>query len=286
MTERVRLDGIRLDHVLYAGRDLDRLEAIFESVELPPDYGGVHGNRVTHNAVVGFDDGSYAELLALYDAERESPRRNAYLRSNVGPCGWALETADAEEAADRFRGRGVTVEGPVSLGRERPDGTRTEWNLVYLGTGEPGAALPFLIEDVTPRSTRIQPTEGITGTELTGIDRVIVGSADPSGAISTFRRAFALPEPVRERSEALEATVAVFPETPLVIATAETGWLSERTRRFGDLVCAFLIGTTDFDASVDRCGIAETEVWRDQRVGWFPVADDIGGRFGIVEVDG
>lgn len=286
MTERARIDGLRLDHVLYAGRDLDRLESAFESIGLPAEYGGVHGNRVTHNAVVGFDDRSYAELLALYDAESESPRRDAYLRSNAGPCGWALETDDAGRAADRFRERGVAVEGPVSLGRERPDGTRTEWNLAYLGTGEPGAVLPFLIEDVTPRSTRIEPTAGVADTELVGVDRVVVGVDDSAAAVSTFRRAFALPEPVRERSDALDAAVASFPGTPLSIATAESGRLAARTRRFGDLVCAFLVGTTDFDASVERCGVVATETWDDRRVGWVPAVDDVGGRVGIVEVDG
>jgi hypothetical protein len=286
MTNRARIDGIRFDHILYAGRDLSRLELIFESMGLPADYGGIHRNQVTHNAIVGFADGSYAELLALYDAEAASPRRNAYLRLNVGPCGWALQIDDAARAANRFRERGLAVEGPVSLGREQLDGTRTEWNLVYLGTDEPGAVLPFLIEDVTPRSTRIEPTAGVADTELVGIDRIIVGVDDSTEAVSTFKQAFEIREPVHEQSDVLDVAVTSFPGTPLSIATAESEWLAERTRQFGNLVCAFLVGTTNFDASVERCGVVTTEMWGDRRVGWLQTVDDVGGRVGVVEVDG
>lgn len=283
---RAQIDGFGLDHVLYAGRDLDSLRSAFERHGMPSEYGGVHGNGVTHNAVVGFDDGSYVELLALVDVAERSPRRDALLRADVGPCGWALETDDARAAARRFEDRGVPVEGPVTLGRERPDGVRTEWDLVYLGEGEPGAHLPFLIEDRTARTRRIDSTAGVAGTALCGVDTVVVGVPDLDAAVGTFRRAFALSDPVRAPSSAaLEGELAVFPGTPLALAAPTSdGRLADRVRRFGPLVCAFLVGADDFETAAERRDVDATEAWPDGRaVGWFAPADGNDGRVGIVD---
>jgi hypothetical protein len=48
-------------------------------------------------------------------------------------------------------------------------------------------------------------------------------------------------------------------------------------------VCAFLVGTTDVAASVERCGDVATATWGDRRVGWLPPVDGLGGRIGLVE---
>ncbi|MFC6723255.1 VOC family protein [Halobium palmae] len=290
MIERTHVDGFALDHVLFAGGALPRLRATFEAYGMPATYGGVHGNGITQNALIGFDDGSYIELLALcdgVDTDTVAPRRDAYLRNDLGPCGWALEVDDVAVAADRFTARGISVEGPVTLGRDLPDGSRTEWQLVYLGDAdtEPGAALPFLIEDVTPRKRRIEPTDGVTGSELVGTAGVVVGVPDRAAAVEQFRTAFDLPASVETHDEELGATLDVFADGTLALASATEGWLADRTARYGTLVCAVLLGTTDFERSVARCSDTSHETWPGtRRVGWLPPADGVGGRVGVVDL--
>ena len=47
----------------------------------------------------------------------------------------------------------LPTHGPIEMGRLRPDGQRIDWRIVSLGTTQ--TALPFIIEDVTPRPLRV-----------------------------------------------------------------------------------------------------------------------------------
>jgi len=55
---------LELDHVSVCGSSLDTLRQAFTDVGMTPDFGGPHGNGVTQMALVGFDDGTYLELIA------------------------------------------------------------------------------------------------------------------------------------------------------------------------------------------------------------------------------
>jgi len=56
---------LKLDHVGICAYDLQSLQDAFASVGLRAEYGGAHATGGTHNALLGFDDGSYIELIAL-----------------------------------------------------------------------------------------------------------------------------------------------------------------------------------------------------------------------------
>ena len=64
MAEDKKSVVLELDHVSVCGSNLDTLRQAFTDVGMTPDLGGPHGNGVTQMAYVGFDDGTYIELIA------------------------------------------------------------------------------------------------------------------------------------------------------------------------------------------------------------------------------
>ena len=62
------MSTLKVDHVTIAGSSLPALEEAFTKAGLRPEYGGPHSNGVTHMALLGFDDGSYIELISTLKA--------------------------------------------------------------------------------------------------------------------------------------------------------------------------------------------------------------------------
>ncbi len=182
----------QIDHVVIAGSDLAMLRAQSEARGLPSVEGGVHFGGQTHNALVGFLDGSYLELIA------PTPGNNApdhawsqFMRTDAGVCAWAIRSADIDADSALFRTRGITVSNAVSGGRTRTDGVRLDWRTVRLGDDPLGLVLPFLIQDVTWRELRVPKPVGIHE-KIAGIDSVVFGVADENDPIiSLLKRAFA-----------------------------------------------------------------------------------------------
>jgi hypothetical protein len=148
-----------------------------------------------------------------------------------------------------------------------------EWDLVYLGDGEPGSVLPFCIADRTPRERRVG--EPLTDTGLRGVDTVVLGVEALDAAADRLRAAFDLPAPTRTTSDFLNATVARFPEAPVAVATPDgNGWLADRLDAIGDAPCGYLFDAAP--AAVGRYPVAETEPWGDGGAAWL-APDAVGG---------
>jgi len=241
---------LRIDHVTVAGRDLDRLTDAFGDAGLPVEYGGRHSNGVTHMAVVGFRDGSYVELISTIAPEAESPWWNAPIREDGGPCAWAVDVDDIEAASADLRGRGVPVDGPSTHERTRADDTLVEWDLTFLGEGDAGSTLPFLISDRTPRDRRVRPTGDFASSPIVGVDTVVLGVPDLDAAARRFETAFDAGRPTLGASDRLAATTASFPDAPVVLAAPDDGgWLADRLAAFGPRPVAYLLGVDGDDAS-------------------------------------
>ncbi|MFC7228579.1 VOC family protein [Salinirubellus salinus] len=272
---------LRLDHVTVAGRSLDALDAAFSGVGLDPTYGGTHSNGVTHMSTLPFPDGTYLECISTREAGAASPWWDAHIRTDAGPCAWCVRVPDAGEAAETLRDRGVAVDGPHEFARERPDGTRLAWELVYLGGGEPGAVLPFCIADTTPREWRVGDPRA--GTGVTGIETVVVGVPTLEAASERLRAAFDLGAPTADESERLGARVARFPDAPVALAAPlGDGWLAERLETVGASPCAYLF---EAEAGVtDRYPVLTREPWGEREAAWLD-PDGLGGlrHLGLVE---
>lgn len=270
------LDAI--DHVTVAGPTLDAPTDALDGYGFDPAYGGEHSNGVTEMAGVGFPDGSYLELVSSVDLEQTAPLWDAPIRENGGPCGWAVAVDDLDGVLDTLRDRGVAVEGPTRLSRERPDGTDLAWSMAFLGPGDPGSHLPFLISDHTPREARAQPGRGCADTGVTGVERVVVGVDSLDAGIDRYRTAFALDAPARHPGAHDGLAVARFADAPVdLVAPAGADWLADRLERFGTTPCTFLLGAEPGAPIRDRAdGGGGPGTWLGRDVGWVDVTGGSG----------
>ncbi len=276
--------SLRVDHVTMAGSKLAPLEQAFADVGLKPAYGGPHSNGVTHMALLSFADGSYIELISTLEPGQTSPLWHAHIAGDSGPCAWAVCVDDVGAEAARLAALGVPVRGPLNLNRQRPDGVLVEWDLAFLGNREPGATLPFLIKDRTPREWRVPPSTRTAETGLRGVAMVVLGVEHLDRAVDLFRRVYGWPAPPMGEDAGLGARLAHFPGTPVTLAAALTakGWLAERLAQYGESPCAFLLGVADMDAMARRFPLAGSGSWFGRRVMWFDPARLKGIRLGLV----
>lgn len=271
---------LTIDHVPFAFADLEAISDEFDRLGLAPEYGGVHGNEVTHMAVLGFDDRSYVELIA----ERRAGNHDfwpEHIRANAGPAAWCVRVPDVVEECTRLLECGTPVRGPLYGSRERDDGTLVEWDRAEFGTDERRLLFPFAIADRTPLSYRVEPSPSVAGGPLTGIGQVVVAVADLEAAVRTFRDRYWFPKPVRTAVPGF-GTVASIPGQPLAFATADDGWIADRLERFPDCPCSCLLGTDDLVAASEAHPLGEPLEWPEGRVAFFD-SETLGRRLGVIE---
>ncbi|WIG60104.1 MAG: hypothetical protein OJF49_002852 [Ktedonobacterales bacterium] len=279
---------LTIDHVTIAGPNLDAMLLAFKGIGLTPEYGGPHAGRPTHMALIGFDDGAYIELISTVAPGEASGWWDAAIRENGGPCAWAVGTHEIAAEAARIAGLGVPVRGPTAMGRERPDGTRIAWELAFVGADEPGALLPFLIQDTTPRELRVRPSASMAGSELRGVGGVVLGVEQIAPAVEVFQRVYGWPAPEMREDDAFGAALAHFAGTPVTLAAPRgdgDAWLAERVARFGAAPCAFVLASGDMEASRGRFGSAlgAAGQWFDATVVAWLAPERLGGaRLGVM----
>lgn len=177
----------QIDHLVIAVRDLAQATADYARAGFTVTPGGEHAGGATHNALVAFGDGAYFELIAFREPERPQTHRWwSRLARGEGLIDAALLADGLAAEAARLRDAGLDPEGPHDGGRVRPDGQRVAWRTLRLAGGEGGAALPFVIEDVTPRGLRVpngpasrhwRPIAGVAGLTLVVADLAAAGAA-------------------------------------------------------------------------------------------------------------
>ena len=275
---------LTIDHVTIAGSTLATLEAGFAAIGLTTDYGGPHSNGVTHMSLLGFDDGSYIELISsMQPGQKDNVFWGEHIAGDGGPCAWAVYVEDVAAEADRMRRLGITVNGPNYYNRRRPDGQLVEWDLAFLGDKGAGATIPFIIKDITPCSLRVQPSAAVAGSVLTGIGQVVLGVESLPEAIALFQRLYYWAEPQVVDDANFGAKLAHFPESQVTLAAPLTGddWLAARLARFGESPCAFLINTTNFEA-VQQLNLLPPVDWFGRPAAWFDPAKLNGTRLGLI----
>ena len=96
-----------------------------------------------------------------------------------------------------------------------------------VGSHEPGALLPFLIEDVTPRTLRVQPSVCVAEHDadgslkpggLSGIACVVLAVTAIAPALELFQRVFACGASRRGSSARLGAELVALDSVPVVLA--------------------------------------------------------------------
>jgi glyoxalase-like protein len=143
--------------------------------------GGRHP-RGTHNALIGFSDGSYIELLAFLDPipdHRWWPTR----QRGGGLVDFCMATDDLPADMDAFRKAGVKMSDVFPLSRQRPDGYTVRWVLSVPGDAF-NRAVPFLIQDETPRDERL-PSERRHPNRVTGVQS-LTSVTDDAAAVQRW----------------------------------------------------------------------------------------------------
>ncbi len=231
----IRTLPLKLDHVGICAYDLQSLQDAFASVGLRAEYGGAHATGGTHNALLGFDDGPYLELIAL---QKPGPvaddRWNTLKPGTSHACFWAVHIDDLKGQVDGF---GMRSWKPAILSR---GAARNQTARCCNGKPRPHrmtkAATFFLLPFRTlPRSSRIQPSTSVKGSELTGVTRVVIGVNELNAAIALYRRAYHLGQPKLATNDNFEAKLAYFQGYGVVLASpvSKDSWLSEHLRQFG-----------------------------------------------------
>lgn len=283
MTQDKKTVVLELDHVSVCGSNLDTLRQMFTEVGLTPDVGGPHGNGVTQMAYVGFDDGTYIELIAPVKAGVTAGSEWAkYMSEDAVSCAWAVGTNVLLQEVDRLKKAGIPVTAAEPGSRKRPDGMSVEWMTAGVGSGTRGSVLPFIIEDQTPRAWRVQISNSVHGAPVTGVENVVIGVNNLDASVALFRRAYGWSDPLIETEKDF-GKMAYFPGEPVMLVAPTNGrWLSEWLAKYGESPVAYLLGTSEFSAAAKRYKLSGSKTWFGQKVGWFDERKLKGVRLGVI----
>jgi hypothetical protein len=133
--------------------------------------------------LICFVDGSYLELYAFrppIDAGK-GHRWFPYAEVGEGLCDYSVATADLDGLLARVDASGLRHAPVEEGGRARLDGMEFKLRALRLGLGATTPALPFVVEDVTPRRVRVSG-DTVHANRATGVQSVTVVTDDPDGA--------------------------------------------------------------------------------------------------------
>ena len=159
------------------------------------------------------------------------------------------------------------------------------WSATAVNEGQQGELLPFFIQDKTPRSARIQPSPSVAGTELRGLEIIVLGVKNLDEGIALYRRAFGLPAPEIANNPEFGARMAYFSGTPVLLAAPldDSSWIKPHLDKFGRGPLALLLNTTNFASTSQRLHATGNTVWFNRKVAWLESVKLHGARLGIVE---
>jgi len=277
---------LTVDHGVICESELGPIQRAFADSGLQSDYGGRHLESPTQMAVLGFEDYSYLGLdTPVTSPAPQGVELGKFMDGNAGPCAWVVNVPDIGREVERVSRLGVKTEEPNYLSRKKPDGTLSKWKKAKLGEETSGSMLPLLLQDITPRSYRVEPSASTKGTNVTGVVIVVLGVKDLEASIDLFQRVYGWPAPIVEQHPDFGAKLAYFRGTPVILAVPLTrnSWLSERLARFGQSPIAFLLGTRDFKATSVRFSFPTATQWFNRRVSWFDLEKLHGVRLGVID---
>ncbi len=195
-----------IDHVVIASDDLSAAIVNARAAGFTVIPGGVHGSGNSHNALIGFSDGSYLELFAPTPRGRTAEHRwFGRIRNGGGLVDFCLLGAHLDTEIARIRECGIEYSQLFAMARVAPDGTRIDWRLSTPPgvTGQTG--WPFMIEDTTPRAIRVPhaPAELRHANGSKGVAGITVLVRDVVGSSTAFEAILGTPpEPTANRRAA------------------------------------------------------------------------------------
>jgi len=224
-----------IDHIVIAVRDLERAIADYSELGFTVVRGGRHSGLNTHNALIAFADGCYFELIAFLGA----PPAAAHwwyeaLQRGGGLIDFCVQSDSVEQDAAAFRRAGASISTPFTMGRERPDGYRLNWELA-VNEGDTRGLVPFFIRDLTPRDERV-PGVRSHQNGAAGVESLAIAVTEPNPIRLIYEKALGNRGENIERNDLQAAGVrfALGPHELQVIAPrGSSGVTAERLRARG-----------------------------------------------------
>ena len=170
------------DHVVLVVLELAAAVADHRARGFTVTPGGEHAGGLTHNALVGFGDGSYLELIAFHDlaAARGKHSWAPVAERGGGWADFALLSDDLLADADALDD--LVARPPEEGGRRRPDGVAIAWRVARLH-----APLPFLIQDLTARGLRVPGGDAARHANgTTGVAEIVLGATEPARTTARY----------------------------------------------------------------------------------------------------
>lgn len=268
----------RIDHVIVAAADLERLEAAFTRLGFHVVGGGTHPHLGTRNRIILLDQG-YIELLAIADERAVSSAVRQRIAIAPGWIGFALQSADIGAEVAAMRARGADVRGPKPGRLVAPGGHVRSWQTVTLAgddlfsVAEP---IPFLIQHDSSGAQHQQELAGAdpVAPHLNGARRlqaVIVAVDNLASAEAAFARDYGLlASNYGEVVPTLDAEARPLPlravgERIVLARPLGTGMVSDRMNSAGEGVCCVSVGVGDLAVTRDylrRSGVSYDK-WKD-----------------------
>lgn len=147
------------DHYIILVHQLESAMQTYRRLGFDVRAGGEHPAFGSHNALIAFADHTYIELVAFKDATLAAQTfwRAGVDRLRVGEgfAGFVLASNDIANDVVRLKSS-LAYNDPQAGARVRLDGQRVEWH-TSMFNASPVGLMPFLIQDDTPRSLRIEP---------------------------------------------------------------------------------------------------------------------------------
>jgi hypothetical protein len=143
-------DGIYLDHLVYAVRDLPAgIDYIERLAGVLATAGGKHASGGTHNALLSLGSGSYLEIIAP-DPEQPAPAepRPFGIDSLREPrlVTWAVRVDNLDSRIEAARGAGYDPGAAIAMSRRTPEGGELRWRLTLPKVRAGDGLVPFMIE--------------------------------------------------------------------------------------------------------------------------------------------
>lgn len=164
------VQGLHLDHVVYAVPDLDlAVDDLEQRLGVRATPGGKHQGLGTHNALLALASDAYLEVIGP-DPEQPQPARSRPFGIDELGSGrvvtWAAKAPDLEDRVAAARAGGYDPGTIMPLSRSTPDGERIEWRLTLAPEPAGDGLVPFLIDWGATVSPARSAAKGCTIVEL------------------------------------------------------------------------------------------------------------------------
>ncbi|WP_164214607.1 VOC family protein [Virgibacillus sp. YIM 98842] len=144
---------LALDHLIITAKDPEKAAKDFgEKHDVTVLEGGKHDNWGTYNYLAYFANDSYIEWIGIFDEDLAEASDNPLIMQTYDALSkgheafiqFAVRTEKMDDFIEHFQQTDVNYKGPFAGSRQRPDGSRLEWRMLF-----PEAArttLPFILE--------------------------------------------------------------------------------------------------------------------------------------------